>query len=67
MNSFGLIAERNAVKDFSDYLGCLRHSHSRAVEEEVPVRKRDVAVLQQLPKDQDCAAFSWRRSPTCIC
>src|SRR6516164_28107 len=45
MNSFGLIAERNAVKDFSDNLRRLRDRHSRTIEEEITVRKCDVAVL----------------------
>src|SRR5262249_12436646 len=45
MNSFGLLAKRNAVKYFSDNLHRLRDCHSRAVEEEIAIRKCDVAVL----------------------
>lgn len=45
MNAFGFFAERNAVKDFSNNLCRLRDGHARAVEEQIAVRKCDVAVL----------------------
>ena len=48
MNFFCFFAERNTVKDFSNNLCRLRDGHSRAVEEEIAVRKCDVAALHGL-------------------
>src|SRR6202021_294271 len=48
MYPFGSLAERDAVKDLSNYLGGLGDRHSGAVEEQVAVGKRNLTLAHGL-------------------